>query len=570
MLEHFNAATLRGFVTRIDWVALMSIALVGIFVITLLTSYIFPIYPDEIATRFWLSRLPYDFPEKITNLPTCVSGFSQHIPATWYMPGLVNWALHGNLESLHAFRQVGFLVAFLWVAGLALYLRSRARDSMVNEGRALNSCRLNLLTAGLFIAVFSIGVFPIFLISNRHEQLMLPSVVLLLFIFLAGDRLEIKGQPWQKLGLTVMYFVAVSLVLYGHPKGLFLTPFFAIVGWQLFRSFNSRPLFISAMALLGLHVAQAYVAWKYSFQCSEAPRLEALLKSFSFDPAALFYDPHLFFDQAYHSLLNFKKYLYQLSFQPQTDIGYLAPFPLGPFAKFANVFIRLDFAMAFFAILVLLPLRYYRKDIVGGRLVTINAALLILLVSLLVSAVFNLPKNWYDAGYIYALLSIIWIFFIGENFRGIFQKTAARRIYFYLACVALLSQAVFIHRNLPAFWSGYAGPGIPIVKYVHDAKSRDDLAASSRACNIDPVQSKGVIVDDYTYFYYQKSQRPMPITYIFVENDPESIRRFISEADSSGLVVRCSVMPVSYIPFAKKTGDVCCIPREALKNLPAP
>jgi len=550
--------------------ALISIALIGIFSITLLTCYIFPIYPDEIQVRFWLSRLPYDFPQKISGAPTCVAGFSQPIPVSMYLPGFVNWALHGNLQSLHALRQVGIIVAFLWVAGLAIYLRNRAWNGVVDERRALDSRRLNLYTTGMFIAIFSVGVFPIFLILNRTEQLFPLSLALLLSIFLASDGLQEQGRLWWKLALAVMYFVAVSLIVYGHLKGLLLTPFFMIVGWRLFQTFNSRPLFILAAVLLGLHVAQGYFAHKYAYQCGDAPKLDAFLKSFSLDPAALIHEPQYFFAQAYQSLMRFPEYLDQLGFKQHPDVRYLPSLPLDPLTDFANVFVRLDFAIAFLALLVLLPFRYYRNDIASGRFITFNAALLTLFACLLVSAVFNLPKNWYDAGYFYAVLAIILVFFIGENFRGIFRQTAARGAFYYLACVALLSQAVFIDRYLPAFWSGYAGPGIPLVGYVYEGEVRGNLEASSRTCDIDPVRSQGVIVDDYTYFYYQKSKRPMAFTYILLRNDAGSIQRFISGADSAGLAVRCSSLPPPYISFAKKTGNVCCISRKDLKNLPPP
>ena len=85
---------LRQLILGINWVTHLSIALISISSVTLLTCYLFPIYPDEIQSRFWLSRLPYDFPVKISGAPTCVSTFTQSIPATMYVPGLVNWVLH--------------------------------------------------------------------------------------------------------------------------------------------------------------------------------------------------------------------------------------------------------------------------------------------------------------------------------------------------------------------------------------------------------------------------------------------------------------------------------------------
>ena len=566
MLDNFKVTTLRKYFNHIDWVAFISMALIIVFSITLFTAYFFPIYSDEIQVRFGLSRLPYDFPEKISGFPPCTANFFQSIPWTMYMPGWINWLIHGSKGSISALRQVGFFVAFLWVAGLAAYLIDRAKHGLALEQSHLSRGLQWLYITGFIISIFSTGVFPIFLITNRSEQLILPSVVLLIIIFLISVRLGSKGHLWQKMGLVVLYFMAISLALYGHAKGLFLTPLFAIVGWQLFRHFKSRWPLMLAIALLALHIAQAFFAWKYAFQCSDLPQFEKMLKSYSLDPASLLYNPLYFFDQAYQSLMRFPTYLHQLGFQKHTDVSYLPNLPLSLSAKVSNIFIYLNVAVAFFTLMIALPLKYYRKDVVTGRLVTINLVLLTLFCCVLISAIFNLPKNWYDAGYLYALLLIIIIFFLGENYSDLFQKTAARKAFIYLGVAALLSQSVFVYRNLPAFMDGYTGPGVSIAKY-DSIKTQDDLLAASRACSIDPVHSKKVVVDDYTYLYFQKSKWPMAITYIWFLPDDKSIRQFFSKVDSDGLVVNCTGILAPYMPFVKREGNICCIPKNELKNL---
>lgn len=566
MPVNLKASTFREYLKHIDLAACISMVLIIVVSITLFTAYYFPIYPDEIQVRFMLSRLPYDFPVKISGLPRCLANFSQPIPTTMYLPSFINWAVHGRLESPYALRQVGFLVAFSWVVGLVYYLNYRAKNSLLH-GKSQLACGTQALNiAGFIIAIFSIGVFPIFLITNRSEQFIMPSVVLLITVFLVSDHLGSKGHLWQKMGLVVLYFMAISLALYGHAKGLFLTPLFAIVGWQLFRHFKSRWPLVLAIPLLALHIAQAFFAWKYAFQCGELPKFENELKSYSFDPASLLYDPLYFFDQAYQSLMRFPKYLDQLGFQAETDIAYLPRLPLTTSATFANIFIKLNFSVAFFTLMFSLPYQYYRKDVVTGRFVTVNLILLVLFVCTLISAIFNLPKHWYDAGYLYAMLLIILIFFIGENFSGIFQKSATRKFFLYLSVVALLSQAVFIHRNLPAFMDGYAGPGVSIAKY-DSIKTQDDLLAASRACNIDPVHSKKIVVDDYTYLYFQKSKWPMAITYTLFLPDDKSLRQFFSKVDSDGLITNCMSIPLQYMSIVKRKGNFCCITKNELKNL---
>lgn len=566
LLLKAKAKVIREYLKNFDWAKYLAIALIAVFGFTLLTAYYFPIYSDEIQVRYWLSRLPYDFPEKISGAPRCLSSFFQPIPSTMYIPGLINWAVHGTLESPTSLRPVGLIVALLWSAGLAFYLYTKAKSDLVQGVKQLSNGMLGLNVTGFIIALFAIGVFPIFLVTNRNEQLILPAVVLLITVFLVSDHLGAKGSLWQRIGLIILYFTAVSLALYGHAKGIFLTPVFVIIGWSVCRHFKSRLSFALVMALLAMHIAQAYLTWKYAFQCSEMPRFESWTKSYSFDPLSLFYDPLYFFDQAYHSVIRFTLYVQQLGFQEWTDVNYLPSLPLDTPAELANILIKLNFTITFFALMFFLPYQYYRKDVLAGRFITANLALLTLFVCALISAIFNLPKHWYDAGYLYALLLIILIFFLGENFNGQLQKAVARKIFLYLGMVALLSQLVFVNRNLPAFMAGYAGPGIPVGKYESN-KTHDDLVAASRTCDIDPVHSKRIVVDDFTYGYFQKSQWPMSITYIWLDNDDESRRQFFSKVDSDGLVVYCSSVPAQYKPFVKKEGNICCIPKNQLKNV---
>jgi hypothetical protein len=247
------------------------------------------------------------------------------------------------------------------------------------------------------------------------------------------------------------------------------------------------------------------------------------------------------------------------------DIAYLPSSPLSVFAKLANVLIRLNVAVLFFVLMFFLPFQYCRKDVAAGRFITAYLALLTLFVCGLGSAVFNLPKNWYDAGYLYGLLLVILIFFLGEGFFEVFSRSVARRVFVYLGVVALLSQLVFIRRNLNSFLTGYVGPGVSIAKY-DSSKTLDDLLAASRECKIDPVHSKRIVVDDSTYLYFQKSKWPMPITYIWFDKDDQAIRRFFSKVDSDGVVARCTSILPPYLSIAKKEGEFCCISRDELRS----
>ncbi|MCX5657418.1 MAG: hypothetical protein NTZ48_04240, partial [Candidatus Omnitrophica bacterium] len=205
-------------ISRIDWLKLMAISLLVVFFGTLTTVYFFPIYPDEISARLVLSRLPYDFPYKISGAPTCLSTFCQSIPATMYVPGIINWLVHGMIGTAPTLRVVGIAIAVCWVAGLALYLIYRVEQQLLCDPGTNECARQRLYITGFCIALFCVGVFPVFLIANRSEQFMLPSLAVLIGLFIISRRLKNSVRTWQKAGMMVMYFVSVSLVLYWHAK----------------------------------------------------------------------------------------------------------------------------------------------------------------------------------------------------------------------------------------------------------------------------------------------------------------------------------------------------------------
>jgi hypothetical protein len=542
-----------------------SIVVICFFVTFLTVLYDFPIYPDEVATRFWLSRFLFDFPYKISNLPTCESAFIQVFPLSWYVPGALNWFLHGNIKDLHILRLIGFLTPFVWLSVLFFVLKRafiQAYSKQVNIGY-----QTNLWLGVFFISLISLGVYPVFLFTNRHEQLMLPAIVCLVLVFMLISGNKRSNGKKNVYFLILLYLVCVSLILYAHPKGMFLAPFYLFIGLALLREIKNIFVSGSVVALTLFAILQSYIAWKSFFSCPEVPKLNQLIISFSFDPLSFFYDFSFFIEKCLASIHQFDRYLYQNGFQSITDINYLPSHPLGPMAILANCFIYTNIVLCFFCLIIGLPFFYIIKDVSRGEYLTINAVLITLLFSVFLGAVFNLPKNWYDAGYVYSLLIIILIFFIAANLPGKFPRLFCLFCFFYFVSTGLLSQIVFMHRYSNDLKEGYAGPGVKISEYSYDANRFSELSDTAELCKLDVINGKHLIVDDYTYFHFASTIMPMPITYIFLENDSFKIQEFIHESNSSGMIVRCDYMPSSIISVSKRHGGLCCISQENLQKI---
>lgn len=462
-------------------------------------------------------------------------------------------------------RLVGFFTASVWVSALFFHLRGAVVNSYYTQVKA--DYRLNLWLIALLVSLLAVGVYPVFLFTNRHEQLMLPSVVFLICLFVYLNKHKFSKSLAATYLLFILYFVCVSLILYAHPKGMFLAPFFILIGVKII--VGTKKVFISMVlaVLIVLLMEQSYFSWKAFFSCPETPKLNQLIISFSFDPFSFFYDFKFFLKKCLYSLFQSNRYLFQIGFQEITDINYLPQHPLGPMAKLVNAFIYLNVVILFFGLTIALPYFYFKNDVVRGQYLTVNAILIVLVVCVIFGALFNLPKNWYDAGYIYSLLIIISVFFVSDNLPSIFPNKAFSIYFFYIVIVGLLSQFIFFHRYSTDLHDGYAGPGIGLVGYLYDKNHDSEFSNISSVCKIDVNNSKHLIVDDYTYFYFSSTRMPMPITYIYLENEPENVQDFIRKSGSSGMVVRCDYMPLSLAPLSLRSGGLCCITQENLMKV---
>ena len=478
------------------------------------------------------------------------------------MPGLLEWAIHGPIDTIVGLRVVGIIIAACWVSVLGRYLYLKMKSL---SGFAAPI--LSIIVGWMIFALFSIGVFPVFLVINRNEQLIIPSVIALIFIFRSVPTDTNRKSSVLLIILGALYFFAVSLILAAHPKGLFLIPLFLLVGCRLAFATKCKTVWVLGLGLLVFHIGETYAMYSHAFSCKELPAFENQLRSYSFSPFSIFYDPLDFIRRSYHSVAEFPKYLKQLGFSKQTDASYLPPLELSKWARLSNTFISLNLALIFLATPIALTYRCFQSSTLMLRPLSVNLLLLTLEGCLLLSALFNLPKNWYDAGYIYALQLIILIFFVGENFPDFLTSRIVKALTLYLVTTAILSQFVFIGRNLPEFRKGYAGPGTTIAG-KNFRQIDTDISAAASLCLIKVNSSSRLVVDDYTYLSLRKSKRPMAITYIWQLPNDVVRRQFLRDSGSDGLITMCTGLLDPYQSRLKKSGSVCCISKADLSQLP--
>ncbi len=353
--------------------------------------------------------------------------------------------------------------------------------------------------------------------------------------------------------------VAISLCLYSHPKSLFLLPFLIIITWATFKNFDRKYILFFALSYLFLNAYQEFLFYKSAFLCPENIAFENILKSFTIDPLSIFYKPFSFFKDLYYSLLYFPKYINQITFSYLTDIGYLPAIKVNNIQKFTNFIIGLSI----FGVFTCLLINLIKKNI-GKKTTLINFILFVFFACVIISALFSITKNWYDAGYIYVMLSIALIFFIGENKKILPLNLSLKWFFIFFAILSLFSQGIFISRYLPQFLKGFKGPGVAILNHESN-KIRQDIDLLAKDCDINLISAKNLIVDDFTYFYLTKNKFPISVSYLnfSASGEEKLLRNFLSRANPDGLITRCG--PNESLTKKNRNG-LCCLSKANLLN----
>jgi hypothetical protein len=333
-----------------------------------------------------------------------------------------------------------------------------------------------------------------------------------------------------------------------------------IITWATFKNFDRKYILFFALSYLFLNAYQEFLFYKSVFLCPENIAFENILKSFSLDPFSIFYNPSSFFKNLYDNSANSIEYVNKLTFTESPQVGYLPHIKLNNVIIFTNLFISLFFFIFLFFLLIGLI-----KKIIEKKTSSINSILFVFFGCVIISAFFNTQKNWYDAGYIYVMLCITLIFFIGENKKILPSNLSLKRFFIFLAILSLFSQAIFITRYLPQFLEGFKGPGVAILNHESN-KIRHDIDLLAQDCDINLILAKNLIVDDFTYFYLAKNQFPIPITYLYLSSnsDKNILRNFFSRANPDGLLTRCGIPNES---FSKNRNGLCCISKANLLNI---
>ncbi|CAN5505137.1 hypothetical protein BH09PSE4_BH09PSE4_11790 [soil metagenome] len=213
-----------------------------------------PIYTDEIGWRFQLARSPFDGGVDRYIAPSCNAPL---MGAPWWMQPLRWFSAWSNaLFAEQVFvRLLGVAMA---VAAIALALGVTARAS----GDAGERRRLSVLVLG----AAGIGLLPFLLVWSRPEQPILICVTGTVMVALRARRARVACGVVLLLGVIALGY---------HLKAIFYLPVFLAAIGLAAREEKAPAVRIGAAVLLLTAGASAFHYWSVRFQCPGDPLIDA-------------------------------------------------------------------------------------------------------------------------------------------------------------------------------------------------------------------------------------------------------------------------------------------------------
>ena len=546
---------------------------------------IFPIYPDEIALRVWISRLFFDDFQRISPLSICYSSNSVPVPISLMSAAFLS-------SSLAFFKLIEYnrllAPAFYGLSLLFIYF-SLPRANMIISRITIIIILVLTLTLGVVANTF-------FIVRPECFLALLFSYCLYFSTNIISEK---KNNKYLGLHLVFVYLL-YTLSLYAHPKTLFFLPVILIFCAYVFYSTTTlKAILFMLTVIIATYDGYTINSWQY-LHCPESQIIQDMTNSFNINLISAARDPFKLISDLADN--NFSaKWMHigdQMSFVESSDIDRLPKISsktleiklVNLSIKFIAIIVFINFIRSMYKhgitiVLSLTRLCSNYKSIMADSFHAVvpilkNSSILFLYMAVFFQMILNKTNNFYDVGfwaYTCLSLTIFSYFYFYEDYCEIYLKDYnhsfnSRNLsnIFILSFALIILITVNTSTNLlqqlvyKEFLKGYSGPGISIIKTNFNEVNQNTTKALSE-CNLNKKYSK-IIVDDLTYPFVENTYKPMLITY--GSYAPGELFYIYSRAiGSAGLLTRCSVIPATFPKLGMKrfnaTDDeynsICCI-----------
>lgn len=507
-----------------------------------------PIYADELAWRFQLSRLVQDgWVDRIAN-ESC--GNLAITPPFFMWPVRLVDSLSTALTT-HPLeiRLIGMATALAMIAVLI---------AIVRAVRPADGTRRAVAT--LAYALIGIGLLPLLMVWSRPEQPVALAMLLTVLVTLRGiEPGRSAGARWLGVGLVfALAVIAISL----HAKVFFFFPLFAAAMLLLVPPGAHRLARAVLIAALALIWAASFHYWSLRFACPDDPVMAARFGTQNL--ASMIVSGKIAADGENGVLAILGKimpfeYFHAAMPGPRLMSSWLPALMLWPPIAIAwKVLLSLCWIAA-----AILAIGSLRDRVVRARPAAVTLALAIVL-GIAACSVTQLQKNAYEAALMLPLLVAALVLILGSDPRRI---RGLGRVALWVAVISVAGQAALAARLAPRLALSQAAAGTipaqnlstPIFSY---GAIGSQVRQAARLCRI-PLDgsAKSVSVDEFSYLAFARSWRPM-YRFGMVGDWAYSVgdsRAFLRARQSSGIIGQCRHFKPELRAGAVQVGEICCL-----------
>lgn len=536
-------------------------AVLGIFVLAILSGIFQPIYVDEIGWRMQ-ERAGFDGVDKLL---TEICGPNTVVrPPFWMMPARYYSALFNGLFAEPIYVRIsGILYALLLTAMILKLIGRLARTTS-------ERLTLSMLAAGFL----SFGTMPILLVWSRPEQPILLAFTSALLIAFADWNKGVAPAPeactpartaWLR-SLAVLLFASVALSY--HVKALFTVPIFlASLCFASRGRAANLPRIVVAVLIVAITAWAAHY-WVHRLECPNAPEVRANFVSNNTGAALVgatgWSQIAPLLGKAFNNLSLFQ-YLGMPAPRVDTISSWL---PAGrvslqtSFTWFLVLFTLWGIAISLSGFcLAVFPRRAWRERRFDARFVFA----VLLIAGILGWSASQGFRNSYETIFVVPMTVLAVVLALATREKGIPFGGAIEP---FAVTVGVLGMGSVV--LMAAFYGsvtlrstaerGYlAEQPYSISTFGYSALRRDMLAAARKCGITDPDRNYGLAVDDVTYFTFMKSKMPEASGGVFSSQSPAEPIGYLKSVRSQGMIASCKRLPPDVQARAKREGQFCCI-----------
>ncbi len=518
--------------------AICLVLVLAVILLLFVPWFSFPIYPDEIAHRFWTSRFFIDGQQRTSLFAVCEGNHILSIPWVFYPAGTI-LSLYSLIDN-PAFNRILAILSFL-ACFMLLWTVLAMRGG---KGRAPRPVDYLSLAGLVFIAM--IGVTPAALVALRGEHFIM---ILIATLLLLAVHVRSKLTAGVVLPLSLVIFLIFSIAAYSHPKTLYFAPATLAIVILLCR--GHRVIMIATSALVLLTISASIFLGSQFVVCPESEAVRSWVQNFNYDPRTLFSNPLEYFFQIFFWNVgggrDWSEFLSKLTFRNSfaRDINYLpgvSNVPPGLNGLIGGLqVINLVVGAGFFLVVASRLFSRLRNRRVGASAQTsevdaVSLVLFLVYLAILTHLLNNRSQAWYDVAFYHSSLVVVNIFGILTQYR--MNSWIVRSM--ALCGVALaVSSGYFAYGNItPRFATGWRdNPSTLLHHYA--AIDRTEIETMRRKC----LGGKDkVIFDNLTYIALQSVRFPTPIDYLAISFP--GIRQgrpyFVTKYGFPGAIAECA------------------------------